>query len=166
MSSNFIESQFSREIGVEMFIKHIIKSKTIENLAMLSQFSNFKDKRPIPHDITWESMKKSYGWGYAKGSRIHSLVTWIYIRSDIKTAIKDEIITIDDVLRHLILNEHYFIVEKSAINFLKSHCMGILAAPNLSEDEECTEGSQSDVIIKYLVLLRISLYSLPSLYSF
>jgi hypothetical protein len=63
------------------------------------------------NNISWELMKKSYGWGYAKGSRIHSLVTWIYIRPDVKAAIQSEIINLDDVLKHLILNEHYFIVE-------------------------------------------------------
>ena len=138
MSTNYIESQSSRENGIEMFIKHMIKSKTVENIALLRQFANFKDKRPIPNNITWELMKKSYGWGYAKGSRIHSLVTWIYIRPDIKTAIQSEIINLDDVLKHLVLNEHYFIVEKSAIAYLKSHCLRVLddASSNSGTDED------------------------------
>ena len=136
MSTNYIDSQFSREIGLEMFIKQIIKSKFVENIAMLRQFSNYKDKRPIPYNITWESMKKSYGWGYAKGSRIHSLVTWIYIRPDIKLAINNEIICLQDVLKHLILNEHYFIVEQTAINYLKDHCLRVLAAPSESDEED------------------------------
>lgn len=145
MSSNFIESQFSRESGMEMFIKHILKSKFVENLAMIRQFANFKDIRPIPHNITWESMKKSYGWGYAKGSRIHSLVTWIYIRSDIKSAIDNEVINIDDVLKHLILNEHYFISERTAINFLTSHYMAVFTTPTASDEEDdSTEVSQLD----------------------
>ena len=139
MSINYIESQSSRENGIEMFIKHMIKSKTVENIALLRQFANFKDKRPIPNNISWALMKKSYGWGYAKGSRIHSLVTWIYIRPDIKTAIQSEIINLDDVLKHLVLNEHYFIVEKSAIAYLKSHCLRVLddaASSNSDTDED------------------------------
>ena len=54
-------------------------------------------------------------------ARIHSLVTWICIRPDIKTAIQNEIINLDDVSKHLVLNEHYFIVEKTANALLKSH---------------------------------------------
>ena len=136
MSTNFIESKFSRENGIEIFIKQVIKTKYVENIAMFRQFSNYKDKRCIPHNITWELMKKSYGWGYAKGSRIHSLVTWIYIRPDIKLAISNEIISLEDVLKHLILNEHYFIVENAAINYLKDHCMGVLESPPYSESDE------------------------------
>jgi hypothetical protein len=147
MPTDLIESQFSRENGLEMFIKQIINSRTVENLTMLRQFSNFRDKRPIPHNITWELMKKSYGWGYAKGSRIHSLVTWIYIRPDIKSAINNEIISIGDVFRHLLLNEHYFIVENTAINYLKSHCLRVFDAPTASDSEEADDDTEVCYII-------------------
>ena len=133
---NYIESQFcSRENGVEMFIKQMIKSKTLLNIAILRQFSTFIDKRPVANNITWEVMKKSYGWGFAKGSRIHSLVTWIYIRPDIKIAIQNDIITLNDVLKHLILNEHYFIVEKTAIEYLKNHCLRVFDVADEDDDE-------------------------------
>ena len=80
-------------------------------------------------------MKKSYGWGYAKGSRIHSLVTWIYIRPDIKMAISNDIISIGDVFKYLLLNEHYFIVENTAINYLKTHCLRVFEAPTPISDD-------------------------------
>ena len=89
----------------------------------------------------------------AKGSRIHSLVTWIYIRPDIKTAIQNEIINLDDVLKHLVLNEHYFIVEKTAIAYLKSHCLRVVNAP-INSDRDENEGEVS-VILKLII---ISLY--------
>ena len=82
----------------------MIKLKTVANITLLRQFANFKDKRPIPNNITWELMKKSYGWGYAKGSRIHYLLTWIYIRPDIRKAIQSEMINLVDVLKHLVLH--------------------------------------------------------------
>ena len=123
MSVSIIESQFSREEGLEMFIERMIKINIVKNLAILREFSNFGDKRPIPYNISWELMKKSYGWGYAKGSRIHPLVTWIYIRPDIKTAIKDEIITLYQVIKHLTLNEHYFVVEACIMDTYTSSIM-------------------------------------------
>ena len=136
MSTNFIESQSSRGNEIELYIKQVIKSKYVENITVLRQYSNYKEKRPVPSNITWEQMKKSYGWGYAKGSRIHSLVTWIYIRPDIKIAINNEIISIEDVLKHLIFNEHYFIVEKTAINYLKKYCWRVFDSPPYSESDE------------------------------
>ena len=71
-------------------------------------------------------MKEYHGWGYRKRSIIDQLITWIYLRPDVKKDLdKGEFKSID-IPKRLILNVHYFIVEQKAIGYLKLHCQGIL----------------------------------------
>jgi hypothetical protein len=97
-------------------------------------------------------MKKSFGWGYAYSLFTYS--TWIYIRPDIKIAINNEIISLQDVLKHSILNEHYFILEQTAINYLKDHCLRVLAVPIESDEED----SLSDNGVKFIFTIVINIF--------
>jgi len=143
-SGDPIESQLDRESQVEFFVQKNIKAKyVLSNLLRL--FPSFKDKRTVPHNITWEKMKKEFGWGYAKGSKIDPLITWAYIRPDVKIALKRSEITLSEVFINLVLNEHYFIVEKKAIAYLKTHCSRV-QYDNISINDEEEEEEETDEV--------------------
>jgi hypothetical protein len=136
-SGDPIESQFDRETQIEFFVQKIIKARYVLKPNLARAFASFVDKRTIPHNITWERMKKEYGWGYSKGSRIDPLITWVYIRPDVKKALKTDGLTLSEVFTNLVLiNEHYFIVEKKAIAYLKLHCNRVTFEEEEEEDDE------------------------------
>ena len=149
-SGDPIESQYERESRLEMYVTRIIDRKYEANPTLSRLYSTFKDRRTIPFDVTWEKMKSDYGWGYAKGSRIDPLVTWIYIRPDIKNALKKLELTIDTVVKSLRLNEHYFIVEKKAIAFLKSHCSRVQYDRSVGNRDESSD--EENVLIFIIII--------------
>lgn len=117
-----MESQTSRENINENHFALIIQRGFIEDKEFLIEFSDFKESKPVPRDVTWEMMKKDFNWGYLKGSIINPLITWIYLRPDIKKSLDfGGIIKKENIAKKLKLNEHYFISESKAIEFLLSH---------------------------------------------
>ena len=145
-----IESQYDRALQIENFVRNIITENYVMKPNLIRTFASFRDKRTVPENITWEQMKKEFGWGYAKGSRIDPLVTWIYIRTDVKNSLKQSQIALSEVFTNLVLNEHYFIVEKKAIAYLKTHCHRIQYDNILSEEGE-EEEEEEEVSLLYTI---------------
>lgn len=145
-----IESQFSRESQVEEFFITILARNFKKDDVFLEKYKNFKEVRSIPVGITWEMMKEKYDWGYRKGSAISSLITWIYLRPDIKKCLDNRMISLENLTTSFILNEHYFLVEKNAIEFLKNHCSSCdnislhPATPQRKIEDEYSESSSSE----------------------
>jgi hypothetical protein len=138
-----IQSQYSRETTVEGYIEHKIRAKHTRNVpSFIEKFKSFKENRPVPEDINWEQMKKKFGWGFKKGSAIDPLITWIYLRPDIKREMDKEVLSVKYLLKVGIFNEHFFIVEKRAIDYLKTHCTQIITR---NEDEDPGDENGNDV---------------------
>jgi hypothetical protein len=139
MDSNYLDSQFSRESEIEKYFIPILASNFRRDEKLLEKFKDFKELRPIPHNISWEMMKDQYGWGYRKGSIISSLITWIYLRPDVKLALdneNNENIKNSTMTVKFILNEHYFLVEQRAIEYLKNHCTDFISDGGDTSDKE------------------------------
>jgi hypothetical protein len=151
-SGDPIESQYERESRVELYVNRVIDKKYELNPTLSRLFSTFKDRRTVPSNITWEKMKREFGWGFAKGSRLDPLVTWIYLRPDIKKAISQTDLTIDTVLKSLRLNEHFFITEKKAIAFLKTHCNRIQYDAEAEDAEREAENNNPDNVFIYIYI--------------
>ena len=125
-----IQSQYSRESTVEGYIEHKIRAKHTRNVtSFIEKFKIFK-----------EQMKKKFGWGFKKGSAIDPLITWIYLRPDIKREMDKEVLSVKYLLKVGIFNEHFFIVEKRAIDYLKTHCTQIITR----NDDEADEADPGD----------------------
>ena len=89
-------------------------------------------------------MKKLYGWGYRKGSLLHDLITWIYIRSDVLKDLNSGIFSAEDIIKKFVLNQHYFIVEKKAVAYLKTHCSKISTEIREEENDESSDNNSAD----------------------
>ena len=139
-----MDSQYNHEVLIESYFLNILGRKYNKNGLILQRYHNFKEDKMVPLDLSWEQMKHSYNWGYRKGSLISPLITWIYIRSDIKKDLEVGTLTCKDMIDKLKLNEHYFLVEKRAIEFLKLHCGGFLSSEEFEEDSVESCSSQSE----------------------
>jgi hypothetical protein len=139
-----MQSQFSYESQIESQLETFIKSKFRKDDKILSKFKTYKEPREIPFNITWEIMKQKYGWGYKKGSVINPLITWIYLRPDLKYSLDNESVESKDIAKRFILNEHYFITESKAIAYLKLHCAGITETDANEENSSSTSSDESE----------------------
>lgn len=128
---------------MESQFKSVINNKFKNNNEFLAKYDNFKESRTVPYNITWEKMKESYGWGYKKGSLIDPLITWIYLRPDVKNDLDRGEFKANHIPERLILNKHFFIVEQKAIGYLKLHCQKVIQEEELAEEAEEDEESSS-----------------------
>lgn len=159
-----MQSQFSRESQIESQFKRVIDSKYRKDDKILSKFKNYKEPRTVPLNITWENMKKKYGWGFKKGSVINPLITWIYLRPDLKRSLEKENLESKDIVKRFILNEHYFITEAKAIAYLKLHCGGLVemtekeisSSSDESEDNDIKSVAESELSFQALKRRRLS----------
>ena len=159
-----MESQLSRETSIESNILPIISNQFRMNNNLLKKYQNFKELKKIPINLTWEEMKGKYNWGYRKGSIIDPLITWIYLRPDISKDLDGGRFEAKDLVKYFRLNEHYFIVEQKAVEYLKLNCSGYLEEneENSEEDsEEDCEDNKSVVSseLSYQTLKRRKLYT-------
>lgn len=138
-----MESQFSRESQTEGFMTNNIRKLFSYDEKFLRKYNNYKETRSVPIDVTWEMMKKDYHWGYRKGSAIDPLITWIYLRPDIKDDLDKQIININNLAKQLELNKHYFLVEKKAIAYLKCHCTTITTGVIDADDDSLASNDES-----------------------
>ena len=92
-------------------------------------------------------MKTKFGWGFNKGKVISPLIDWIFIRPDIATAIRNNKITINNLLRSGILNFHFFIVKTKAVKFFLSACTEVIekVEESSSSDDEDKDDDYPDV---------------------
>jgi hypothetical protein len=157
-----MESQFDRESVIESNFQIILNEKFRNNQEFLKIYKNFKEERTISLDITWEQMKEKYDWGYRKGSLIDPLITWIYIRPDILRDLNSGKIKCSELTERFKLNEHYFLVEKKAIAFLKLHCGGFYEegtlndAASQSSDDSSKKSEQSELSYQTLKRRKLS----------
>lgn len=159
-----MESQFSREVTLESYLKTMLDKKFKYDDQFLHKYKHFKDSRTIPVGLTWEQMKKNYDWGYRKGSLISPLLTWIYLRSDVNNSLNKGEIESTDLIEKFKLNEHYFLVEKKAIAYLKLHCNGFKAEEDESsdsDDQDDNESQQSEMSYRTHMRRKRLLSSVP-----
>ena len=138
-----MESQYSREIQIESQFISIINSKFKVFNEFLASYDDYKETSKVPYNITWEKMKESYGWGYKKGSIVDPLITWIYLRPDVKKGLERGDFKTADIPIKFIINKHYFIVEQKAISYFKLHCLGILQEGELVDEESSSSEEES-----------------------
>ena len=159
-----MESQFSRETQIELYFSSILNSK-FRKSNYLEKYKNFEDSRQIPISLSWEEMKHKYDWGYRKGSVINNLITWIYLRPDIKKDLDTGRFDTKDLVKYFKLNEHYFLVEQKAIEYFKLHCGGYLQEDEINDKESPEELDEENNSIEsemsYQTLKRRKLYSAP-----
>ena len=156
-----MQSQFNRELNLESHLKILIDSKFRKDDQILSKFKTFKEPRTVPINITWDKMKQNYGWGFRKGSLINPLITWIYLRPDLKNSLDKEGLESKDIVKRFILNEHYFITEAKAIAYLKLNCGGLVevavsSSSDESEDNETRSVAESELSFQTLKRRRLS----------
>ena len=161
-----MQSQFDRECIVETNFVFTLNEKFRKDQKFLKKYENFKEKRLIPINVTWEEMKQKFDWGFRKGSIIDPLVTWIYIRPDILHDINIGLISCSDLTTKCNLNEHYFLVEKKAIAYLKLHSSGftdptISSSDNDSSDENSKRSHESELSYQALRRKRLRLSTVP-----
>jgi len=146
-----MESQFNRENQIEYYMTKIIKKTFQQDNNFLKKYEMFRENRSVPIDISWDKMKTLYGWGYRKGSLLNELVTWIYLRPDVSKDLDNGVFLSNDLIKKLVLNKHYFLVEKKAIAFLKLNCASISTE---EEHENNDESSETDSSVDYQALKR------------
>jgi hypothetical protein len=134
-----IEDTFER-VKEKNFIK-LLQMKYLKKPSFLKSFPidwkyTSSKNNVVYNDVTWTEMKTLNGWGFSKGKPISILIDWIFLRPDIESAINANLIKIDEVICHGILNYHFFIVKTKAVSYFLSVCIELVERPEFESESE------------------------------